>query len=62
MRLAARFLPIVALSRTDAYDAWARRWFLRCLREAEKPSIEQAAEMAATFADGDSEPQALEAC
>jgi hypothetical protein len=46
-------------STADAYDAWARRWFLRWLGESRRPSIEQAAELAATLADVPSEPQAL---
>jgi hypothetical protein len=60
LKLAARFLPTVALQRTDDYDAWACRWFLRWLRESERPSIEQAAEISGCLADIPSEPQAVE--
>jgi hypothetical protein len=48
--LAARFLPLVAAADGD-YDAWARRWLMRWLSEAQRPSIETAAELAATLAD-----------
>jgi hypothetical protein len=48
------------MQQTDAYDAWARRWFLRWLSESERPSIEVAAELAGTLADLPSEPQALQ--
>jgi hypothetical protein len=35
------------------------RWLVRWLSEAQKPSIEQAAELAATLADGKEQPAAL---
>lgn len=57
--LAARFLPLVAAAGED-YDAWARRWLVRWLGEARQPSIEQAAELAATLADLPAEPKALD--
>jgi hypothetical protein len=56
--LAARFLPLVAGSHD--YEAWAKRWLVRWLEESERPSIERAAELAATLADGQDEPQALQ--
>jgi hypothetical protein len=56
----ARLLPIVALQQTADYDAWANRWFLRWLSETERPSIDQAAELAGTLADLPSEPSAME--
>jgi hypothetical protein len=55
---AARFLPLVAAA-GEEFDRWAKRWLVRWLSEAEKPSIEQAAELAATLADGKDEPAAL---
>jgi hypothetical protein len=60
LKLAARFLPIVAMQQTDAHDAWAKRWLIRWLSESERPSIDQAAELAATLADLPAEPQAME--
>jgi hypothetical protein len=57
--LAARLLPLVAAA-DENYDAWAKRWLVRWLSEAQRPSIEQAAELAATLADLPSEPSALE--
>ena len=57
--LAARFLPLVAAAGED-YDAWARRWLVRWLSDAQRPSIEQAAELAATLADLPAEPKALD--
>jgi hypothetical protein len=48
------------MQRTNDYSAWACRWFVRWLRESERPSIEQAAEIAGALADLPSEPAALE--
>jgi hypothetical protein len=59
LNLAARFLPLVAGSGED-YDAWARRWLVRWLGESQRPSIEQAVELAATLADLPAEPKALD--
>jgi len=59
LSLAARFLPLVAAAGED-YDAWARRWLVRWLEATQRPTIEQAAELAATLADLPAEPQALD--
>jgi hypothetical protein len=59
LSLAARFLPLAAAQGED-YDAWAKRWLSRWLSEAERPSIETAAELAATLADLPAEPKALD--
>jgi hypothetical protein len=56
--VAARFLPLVAAAGQD-YDAWAKRWLIRWLSEAQRPTIDVAAELAATLADGATEPQAF---
>lgn len=55
---AARFLPLVAAA-GDEYDRWAKRWLVRWLSEAQRPSIDVAAELAATLADGKEQPEAL---
>jgi hypothetical protein len=57
---AAAFLPLVALQQTDAYDRWASRWFARWLAETPAPTIDLAAEVAATLADLPSEPSVFE--
>ena len=57
--VARRFLPLIAAQRPDEYDAWACRFLTRWLRETPRASIEQAAEAAATLADGAQDPTVL---
>ena len=59
--LAASLLPLVAAQRTEEYDAWALRWLVRWASEASAPTIELAAEVAATLADLPDEPAAASA-
>jgi hypothetical protein len=54
--LALRFLPLIALRRSDGYDAWALRWLARWIGEAPEVTIERAAEVAASLADLPAEP------
>jgi hypothetical protein len=58
LRLAARFLPIVAMQRTEQYDAWAKRWFVRWLNETPRPRIDTAAEIAGALEELPIEPVA----
>ncbi len=55
--LALRFLPLLALQRARDYDAWALRWLVRWIDEADGATIERAAEVAASLADLPAEPQ-----
>jgi hypothetical protein len=57
LAVALRMLPLAA-TRPD-YDAWALRWLARWLSECE-PTIDQAAEAAATLADLPDEPLGLD--
>jgi hypothetical protein len=57
--LALQFLPLLARERSEDYDAWALRWLERWIRETHGPTIERAAEVAASLADLPSEPQAV---
>jgi hypothetical protein len=54
--LALRFLPLMALQRSDGYDAWALRWLARWISEAPEATIDRAAEVAASLADLPEEP------
>jgi hypothetical protein len=56
--LALRFLPLLAAQRSEDYDAWALRWLKRWIEETEGPTIERAAEVAASLADLPAEPHA----
>lgn len=56
LALARRLLPLVAVERPDAYDAWACRWLARWLSEAHEATIDGAADLAAALADLPSEP------
>lgn len=56
--LALRFLPLMALKRSQDYDAWALRWLQRWIAESKRPTIERAAEAAASLADLPTEPDA----
>jgi hypothetical protein len=56
LEVALRFLPLIASESPQEYDAWALRWLARWIAEAPAPSIEQAAEVAASLADLASEP------
>ena len=58
LRPALALIGLVAATGDD-YDGWACRWLARWLREA-RPSIGQAAEIAATLADLPSEPSEIE--
>lgn len=53
-----RFLPLIARESPKEYDAWSLRWLARWCAEAPAPSIEQAAEVAASLADLADEPVA----
>jgi hypothetical protein len=52
--------PVLSEHERTDYDPWAARWLVRWLSEAEWPSIDQAAELAATLADLPAEPAALD--
>jgi hypothetical protein len=54
--VALKLLPLVAAKRPERYDAWARRWLIRWLTEGHEPTIEAAADVAASLADLPSEP------
>ena len=54
--VALKLLPLVAAKRPERYDAWARRWLIRWLTEGQDPTIEAAADVAASLADLPSEP------
>jgi hypothetical protein len=56
--VALRFLPLIATESPIEFDAWALRWLARWCAEAPAPSIEQAAEVAASLADLADEPVA----
>lgn len=56
LAVALKLLPLVAAKRPDRYDAWARRWLIRWLTEGQEPTIEAAADVAASLADLPSEP------
>src|SRR5436305_4805719 len=56
---ALRFLPLVAVSEPEHYDAWARRWLLRWSGEM-APGIEAIAEVADQLADLPAEPSLFE--
>ena len=60
LELAARFLPLIAKESPGEYDAWALRWLARWACEAGAPTVEQAAEVAASLADLPAEPTMLE--
>jgi hypothetical protein len=47
----------VAVEQPQAFDVWAIRWLVRWLRESAAPSIERAAEIAASLADLPATPQ-----
>lgn len=57
---ALRFLPLVAAQQPDQYNAWALRWLSRWIEEAPGATIDAAAEVACSLADGLAEPIALE--
>ena len=57
--LAVRFLPLVAVQRPEAYDAWALRWLARWSTESAGATIDVAAQIAAALADLPAEPSAL---
>jgi hypothetical protein len=57
---ALRFLPLVASERPRDYDGWALRWLVRWAGEAPGATIDRAAEIACSLADGRGEPLALE--
>jgi hypothetical protein len=59
--VALKLLTPVALQSPSEYDAWACRWLMRWLTETPAPTIEQAAEVAASLADLPSEPLAAAA-
>lgn len=54
--VALKLLTPVALQSPSEYDAWACRWLMRWLTETPAPTIEQAANVAASLADLPSEP------
>jgi hypothetical protein len=58
--VAVRFLPLVALQQADQYDAWALRWLGRWINETRAVTIGQAADIAASLADLQTEPSAFE--
>jgi len=57
---ALRFLPLVAAQQPEHYSAWALRWLQRWIEEAPGATIDGAAEIACSLADGLTEPNALE--
>jgi hypothetical protein len=59
LELAVRFLPLVAVQRPEAYDAWALRWLARWSTESTWATIEGAAQVAAALANLPAEPSAL---
>jgi hypothetical protein len=60
LRTALGFLPLVADQRPDEYDRWAAKWLVRWLSEARSPTIDGAAEVAATLADLPADPSVVE--
>jgi hypothetical protein len=54
--VALALLPLVADKRPERYDAWARRWLVRWLTEGQEPTIEAAADVAASLVDLPAEP------
>jgi hypothetical protein len=54
--VALKLLPLVADKRPQSYDAWARHWLMRWLSEGREPTIEAAADVAASLAELPSEP------
>jgi len=60
LRLAARFLPLIARESPKEYDAWALRWLARWAAETATATVEQAAVLAASLADLPAEPGMLE--
>src|SRR5262249_62083481 len=49
--LALALVALVAAQRPRDYDAWALRWLGRWVGEGREPTIEKAAELAASLAD-----------
>jgi len=60
LAVALELLPLVAATRPECYDAWARRWLIRWLTEDHGPTIQAAAHVAASLADLPSEPAAAD--
>jgi hypothetical protein len=58
--VALGFLPLVARERGGDFDAWALRWLIRWATESPDATIDRAAEIACSLADGRAEPFALE--
>lgn|GEM_PF-1181674 len=59
LELAVRFLPLVAVQRPEAYDAWALRWLARWCAESVGATIDVAAQVAAALANLPAKPSAL---
>jgi hypothetical protein len=57
---ALRFLPLVAAQQPAQFDAWALRWLVRWIEEADRATIARTAEIACALADASGEPLALE--
>jgi hypothetical protein len=60
LEVASGFLPLIARESPREYDAWALRWLTRWINEAGAPTMEQAAEVAASLAELPTEPRSLE--
>jgi len=60
LEVACGFLPLIARESPREYDAWALRWLTRWISETGAPTIEQAAEVAASLAELPTEPSSLE--
>lgn len=60
LEVASGFLPLIARDSPREYDAWALRWLTRWINEAGAPTIEQAAEVAASLAELPAEPSSLD--
>ena len=54
--VALSLLALVAAKRPERYDAWACRWLARWLTEARQPTIQAAADVAASLAELPAEP------
>ena len=59
LEMASGFLPLIARESPREYDAWALRWLMRWIDESGAPTIEQAAEVAASLAELPAEPSSL---
>jgi hypothetical protein len=59
LKTAARFLPLVAAERPDAYDDWSLRWLARWIAEARGKTIDDAVDVATALAALPVDPDAF---